>query len=57
MAEDQEQVDTAAYLLVEAFEVLKEAKRKWAPNTTNSKADDLIRDIDEYLNSLPRDKS
>lgn len=57
MAEDQEQVDTAIYLLAQSSEVLKEAKRKWAPNTTNSKADDLIKDIDEYLNSLPTDKS
>jgi len=57
MAENHDQVDTTIYLLAQSFEVLKEAKRKWAPNTTNSKADDLIRDIDEWPNSLPRDKS
>lgn len=61
MAENREEVDTTTYLLVEAFRLLKKIVIQWAPKTViktplHNQADELIKDIDEYL-TFPSDKS
>ena len=33
----------------EAYKIIKEAKRKWAPNTTNSEADDWLKSYEKKL--------
>jgi hypothetical protein len=47
--EERDRANRLASLLAEAEKYLREGKERWAPGTTNSRVDDLLKAIPEAL--------